>query len=281
MDAGDDFGSAYTQVIRFTDYAQTFTVTEAEEGLVNGAVYRFVFVAFNAFGDSPYSLELIAGLGSVPPATSQLTITLLEQTYEAVMLSWDAVTTSDLPVYGYVLLMDDGLQGDFEVAYDGSTNPQVTTFQATGLVPARTYRFKVYAVDVNGPGVESGVASQIACVAPLGMALPVLEAVDRTTFTLAWDVPDFIGGCPIEGYEIYRDDGANSEMNLLVEGAGVLADRPDLFRHEATLDPSLTGSTFHVKVVARNEIGSAESNGLQFVLADVPAKPEPLPTAGP
>ena len=262
------------------EYAATFTVTAADEGLVNGKVYRFVFGASNAFGDSVYSLELIAGLGAVPPAPSQLTTTLLKETFEAFVVSWDAVTASDLPVLGYVLLMDDGLQGDFEVAYDGSINPQVTTFQATGLVPARTYRFKAYAVDVNGPGVESSATSQIACVAPLHMGLPVLEGVGRTTFTLAWDVPAFIGGCPIEGYEIYRDDGAHGDIDIPVD-AGPLAGGPDLFRGTATLDSAWTGSTFHVKVVARNQIGTTESNGLQFVLADVPAKPYPLPTAGP
>ena len=117
-----------TQVTRFTEYVATFTVTVADEGLVNGKVYRFVFGASNAFGDSAYSLELIAGLGAVPPAPGQLTATLLKETFEAFVVSWDAVTASDLPVLGYVLLMDDGLQGDFEVAYDGSTNPQVTTF---------------------------------------------------------------------------------------------------------------------------------------------------------
>jgi hypothetical protein len=41
------------------------------------------------------------------------------------LISWGQVISSDLPIYGYNLLMDDGLNGDFNVIYDGSSNPMV------------------------------------------------------------------------------------------------------------------------------------------------------------
>lgn len=101
------------------------------------------------------------------------------------------------------------------------------------------------------------------------MALPVLDAVTRTTFSLSWQLPEFIGGCRISGFAIYRDDGNNGEINIPVD-ADYLNNRSDILQHTATIEDHI-GDSFHVKVVAYNEIGSAESNGLFFILADVPA----------
>ena len=154
----------------------------------------------------------------------------------------------------------------------------MTEYLITGLVAARTYRLKVQSSDVNGLGIESNVVEQIACIQPEDMALPVLDAVTRTTFTLSWQLPAFIGGCRISGFAIYRDDGNNGDMNIPVDAA-VLADRSDILQHTATLT-GFTGVSFHVKVVAINEIGEAESNGLHFILADVPAQPSPAPSSG-
>jgi hypothetical protein len=39
-------------------------------------------------------------------------------------ITWSKVTTSDLPILGYILYMDDGIEGEFSVAYNGSVNPQ-------------------------------------------------------------------------------------------------------------------------------------------------------------
>jgi hypothetical protein len=36
---------------------------------------------------------------------------------------WDQVTTSTLPINGYILYMDDGLGGAYTIAYNGSLNP--------------------------------------------------------------------------------------------------------------------------------------------------------------
>jgi hypothetical protein len=41
---------------------------------------------------------------------------------------WDIIDDSDLAILGYVLMMDDGLQGDYFIVYDGSFNPQLTEY---------------------------------------------------------------------------------------------------------------------------------------------------------
>ena len=142
--------------------------------------------AENIYGPSEDSLELIVGLGNKPPAPSNLRVELLSSKYDSFLVKWDEITESDLPILGYVLLIDDGLQGDFTVAYDGSFNPQMTEFMVSELASGRTYRLKAYATDINGPGVETPILTQIACIGPEVMALPVLDAVTKTTFTLSW-----------------------------------------------------------------------------------------------
>jgi len=75
------------------------------------------------YGLSDYSLELIVGLGEKPPAPTGLRVELLPLNFNSFLVKWDIITVSDLPIRGYVLLIDDGLSGQFKVAYDGSFNP--------------------------------------------------------------------------------------------------------------------------------------------------------------
>ena len=82
------------------------------------------------------------------------------------------------------------------------------------------------------------------------MALPVLYTVSKTTFTLSWQLPGFIGGCPITGFGIFRDDGNDGPLNIAVDTTD-LAGRSDVLKHTSTLIGH-TGSRFHVRVVAYN-----------------------------
>lgn len=59
------------------------------------------------------------------------------------LIYWTRVTNSDLPIYGYILKMDDGLNGDYAIVYDGSSNPMQQESLVKGLIAARPYRFKV------------------------------------------------------------------------------------------------------------------------------------------
>ena len=131
------------------------------------------------------------------------------------------MTTSDLPIKGYILYMDDGLEGDFSIIYDGRLNSLQTSHLATGLVAGRTYNFKVKSVDINGLGPDSAVVSFVSCVPPAHMSKPTLEAVDQTSFTISWDLPQDEGGCQITGYAIYRDDGNGGMINIPVDAAVV------------------------------------------------------------
>ena len=85
--------------------------------------------------------------------------------------------------------MDDGLNGDFNVVYDGSSNPMLLEYQVSKLISARSYRFIAQAVDKNGPGFESAISTFIACLRPTDINSPLLESVSKTSFTISWLPP--------------------------------------------------------------------------------------------
>lgn len=109
VDKGNDFTSKFTEIPRYTTFASPFTVNIDDDGLLKARIYRFVLQAQNIYGLSPYSLELIVGLGDKPPAPQNLRVELLPRKFDTFLVKWNFITVSDLPILGYVLLMDDGL----------------------------------------------------------------------------------------------------------------------------------------------------------------------------
>jgi hypothetical protein len=174
-DAGNDFTSSYVQMTSYDGMSSTFTATVASDGLVSGRIYRFVYVATNSLGDSEYSNELISGVGAPPdkPNAPHKDVELSNET--STFIYWDRIYTSDVPMSGYMLYVDDGLTGVYNLVYDGSLNPAQVTYRVNDLVPGRTYRFKVRAVDYNGQGYESNSISYLSCMPPSGVKQPRLE----------------------------------------------------------------------------------------------------------
>ena len=126
-------------------------------------------MASNALGDSSYSNELIAGVGASPPQANSPHKNLLLSNSTSTAIYWDSITTSELPINGYILLMDDGLGGPYSVVYDGSLNSAQLSYTVNGLTPSLTYNFILEAVDFNKQSSQSTSAAYVSCVAPSGM----------------------------------------------------------------------------------------------------------------
>ncbi|WP_210131899.1 hypothetical protein [Staphylococcus sp. GDK8D30P] len=45
-----------------------------------------------------------------------------------IALTWTAITTDVLPIYGYKLYADSGKDDDFFLIYDGTNMPSVTSY---------------------------------------------------------------------------------------------------------------------------------------------------------
>jgi len=94
----------------------------------------------------------------------------------------------------------------------------------------------------------------MSCLPPSGMNPPRLKSVYRTNFTIEWDIPQSDGGCPITGYDIFRDDGAGGLVVIPVDPISV-DDNPYLFMHTTNMTPADTGNIFRIKIEANNVYG--------------------------
>lgn len=91
---------------------------------------------------------------------------------------------------------------------------------------------------------------------------------------MAWRQPGDDGSCTIQGYELWRDDGALGSFVAIDLNIGA-----STFSYEVTgLDKS---KIYRFKVVVYNEIGSSESRIVSTVVADVPATPTLAPSFDP
>jgi hypothetical protein len=63
-------------------------------------------------------------------------------------------------------MIDDGLDGDFRIGYDGSQNPSKVFETIDNLNERTTYRLKVYATNKSGNGAESSIVTCYTVATP-------------------------------------------------------------------------------------------------------------------
>lgn len=97
-----------TELTNYDGSSTLYEATIANDALVLGTIYRFVYVATNAFGDSEFSNHLIAGLGqpptvSVAPARDAAYDRYdLESGTVEMMIYWNRLSVvNELPILGF------------------------------------------------------------------------------------------------------------------------------------------------------------------------------------
>lgn len=117
--------------LAYTGSSTSVTLNAADIGLLSSTIYRFKVQATNEFGDSDYSEDLKASLGSVPSKPHSPVKVEIKSSKNSIAVEWqrndDSVTAM---VTGYKLLMDDGFNGEYSVIYDGSGFPNTFAFIA-------------------------------------------------------------------------------------------------------------------------------------------------------
>lgn len=78
-------------------------------------------------------------------------LSLTETSRDQCTVAWQPVTPpANSLITGYVVMIDDGLDGAFRIGYDGRQNPSKTTATANNLIARITYKLKAYAMNKSG-----------------------------------------------------------------------------------------------------------------------------------
>lgn len=250
-DGGDLSTPVEIKIEDYDGFSEQFTVT----GLEAGKKYRFDYYAVNEFGTSEESFTLTAAASYLPDPPTGIDIDWDFSTKTSFHVKWQepAVKPSS-PILGYILYIDDGNGGQFDVAYDGSVFPGVTYHNVRGLTNGLLYRFKAKSLNYNGLSEFSETVEFYACTAPTEFARPQVFAQSGSSVSIKWDPPKDTGGCRITTYIIYRNDGGlglvDTEVNEVEEP--LVRDRPSLNSFEITNFPANSqGLTFSIRILVK------------------------------
>jgi hypothetical protein len=163
-----DNGFENTQFRNITSYdgqSLSYLVDESQENMVVGRTYSFKYRTRNLVGYSEYSQVLRVALADQVQAPLNLHADFEQATSTSLTLVWDEVPDGYIVTQGYFLEM---LQDDdkwLEV-FSQRTNPNALTTTVTSLIPAKLYKFRVFAVDFNDISEASDIIEVYACGLP-------------------------------------------------------------------------------------------------------------------
>lgn len=124
---------------------------------------------------------------------------------------------------------------------------------------------------MNGYSEESEVTTIYACLKPSNMLPPYKVATTKESITIGWTEPHY-NGCPITGFNIFRDTASNDDLSISVDPSSV-SNKPSL-RQYVVSGLTALGSTYRFKIRAFNSAGYSDSiSVLNVVLSDEPDAP--------
>ena len=240
-------------------------VTVTNDGLLLGRTYLYRVVAFNEAGDSaPSEPDAVTtpNESDLPPVPTGLDATLVAP--RAIKVTWNDVAGET----GYVVeRRTDGTTEPW--ARVGSTDADVTTFTNEGLLPNRTYLYRVRSVNAVGPSSPSNV--DFVTTPPEDGTVPAAPREFDATLVapraarLTW--ADVTGE---RGYKIERriDGSADDWAQIATVGENVTS---------YGNDGLLAGKTYLYRVRAFNAAGDSPYSNVDFVTTEpeVPAPPAP------
>ena len=209
----------------------------------------------------------------VPGAPEDLAATAAGST--TITLEWDAPTEdggADIRGYRIEVSADGGATwSDLEA----NTGSAATTYTHAGLAPGTTRHYRVRAINTNGTGAPSNIASatteEILPSAPRRLAA---RARGTSAIELSWTAPASAGGGAISGYRI--------EVSRTGSGAWTALEADTGSRATAYTHIGLShGSTRHYRVAAINEAGVGPWSNVASATTDatVPGAPTGLRVA--
>jgi hypothetical protein len=124
---GDPETEPTTRVTTYTDNSLSHVLTDVDDNLILGAVYKFMFRAYNSVGNSEDSNIVQYALVAVPDTPDAPTGLFSLTSNEQIAVQWSAVTTTQSPgqdITGYKLevMNTETTHGNYVTAFDGQMN---------------------------------------------------------------------------------------------------------------------------------------------------------------
>ncbi len=243
-------GSSY-MLIGTNSSANSFVDTSAE----NGKTYYYTLTAVNGYGESPMSLEQRITIANTPLAPTNLNTLAGDQ---EVTLTWDAADGRGFVISQYSVYRIDSAG---QVTLIATTNE--TSYTDLNVKNGKEYTYMVSATSEIGESPYSFSATAIPATKPT-TPMNVKSKLSGTTLVLTWDKPEYDGGVPIEGYNIYVSSTEVGGYELVGESIS-----------RFYMDDSLEfGTTYFYRISALNQRGESNvSNHVEVTPLDLPDRP--------
>ncbi len=143
---------------------------------------------------------------------------------------------------------DDGRNTDLLPVYIGINRPDVLRFVVGNLTKGLPYRFSVQAINENGVSAYSEISIFYACRAPQKFDIPYYISSDifEKTITIGWVMPQYDGGCPLYGYELFRNDGGTTSVDI--KDLTMPNDTPSLTSYTVNMSAGTVGIVYSFKL---------------------------------
>ena len=261
-------GTAEWTVLAYN--SQSASASYTHRGLLPGSKRYYRVAAINSVDTGAYSRVAVGSTrAAVPGPPTALIATARSQT--RIDLAWRAPRSDGgAPVTGYRI--ETSADGSTWSAVDDNTNSTAATFSHTGLAPATTGHYRVFAINSagNSPASNTARATTDATVpaAPTGLSA---RANGQTRIDLSWTKPSNDGGAAVTGYRIETSPNGGSTWTELQKNTNSTA---TAFSHTGLT----AATTMHYRVYAINKVGRGPVSNVASATTDatVPASPTDL-----
>lgn len=177
------------------------TLSYSYTGVSGGSSYLISIGAVSLIGESELrSLPTIIWAVTKPTAP---TLSIDATTRDSCSVRWSAVTPpTDTLITGYVILIDDGLSGEFRIAHDSSKDPARLNATIYGLRARTTYRLTGYALNKAGRGDNATEITCFTATTPGLPGTPMWVSSTSSSIEVKWEPAYDDGGSPILEYQL-------------------------------------------------------------------------------
>ena len=276
----DEQSEPDTKVAGYTDNSMQYSVSTSEiTTLSGGEICTFKTRAVNMNGYSANSTVFSAAMADEASAPNAPYKVHDESTNTSITIQWDAPAGTQIPggnILGYRLYMRKANGGEKQIVYEKQNLKSVRKYTATSLETGEGYVFSVQAYQFNKYTNESPEVTVYACTSPTLLDPPTLASSNNTHIDLQWKAPVYCGGCAINGYALFMDDGQGGAFSDI--DTSTIQNDSSIVSHTVSTFPSNSeGNTFMFKLEVYTNGGQATSSEIGYPLASLPDTPTNAP----